>query len=187
MPRALPRRLAALALAGATLAGLTACATADPAPEPTPTTDVAEPPLFDSDEEALAAAVEAYEAYSVTSTAVGYEGGAQPERLSDLVTPDLYSQVEAEFEALHDAGLHIEGAATVSGGELAQYSPEQSPIVSVYFCRDISATRVVDSDGNDVTPEGRQIVQPILAHFEAGEPRQLLVSEIERWSDDSFC
>lgn len=189
MPRT-ARRLAALLLAGATLASLAACAPGESAPTPSPSPVETDAPIFASDEEALAAAISAYEAYSAASAVVGNEGGEGVERLEDTVTPDLYKQLVEEFTALRDANLRIVGEPAISGGSLAERSETQSlASVSAYFCRDVSPTAVVDANGTDVTPASRDAVQPVLAHFvsRADASETLIVESMERWSDASFC
>ena len=79
--RRAPRRLgAALAAAGALALVLTGCV-GSPAPTPSPTPTEAAP-IFASDEEALAAAVKAYELYTRSvASQVTDDGGVEPERV----------------------------------------------------------------------------------------------------------
>ncbi len=89
LKRRAPRRLgAALAAVGALALVLTGCV-GSPAPTQSPTPTEAAP-IFASDEEALAAAVEAYEALSQQRrTKITDDGGAEPERIDPFVTDRL--------------------------------------------------------------------------------------------------
>lgn len=191
MPRT-PRRIVALLLAGAAVAALAACAPAAPAATDAPpdSPEATRAPIFASDEEALAAAVAAFDVYSSASSIVGQEGGQGIERLQSTVAPELYNQLADEFAALGEAGLHIEGEPLIYRGSLAERSESpSSAAVSAYFCRDVSPTRVLDSKGGDVTPTTREAVQALLAHFvsKGDSPETLIVESMERWPDASFC
>ncbi|HEX6365881.1 MAG TPA: hypothetical protein VF000_07010, partial [Agromyces sp.] len=74
--------------------GATPTPTAAPSPSPSPE------PIFASDEEALAAAVEAYERYLRVSQMIGEEGGANPRRILSVVTPEYAEVAIAGFEGM---------------------------------------------------------------------------------------
>ena len=98
--RRAPRRLgAALAAVGALALVLTGCV-GSPAPTPSPTPTEAAP-IFASDEEALAAAIEAYERYRAASQrSRTTEAGSSPNGLRRS------SSLEAMRTALHDEFAH---------------------------------------------------------------------------------
>src|SRR5690606_919779 len=83
----LPLLLITLVLAG--------CTQPDPMPTPPPTPSAA--PVFASDEEALAAAEEAYGKYLETVDAILADGGSNAERLKPLVTSALFEHEREGF------------------------------------------------------------------------------------------
>ena len=187
-PRA-PRRLgSALAAAGALALVLTGCV-GSPAPSPSPTPSEAAP-VFASDEEALAAAVEAYELYSAASKSVTDDGGVEPERVDPYVTESLATALHEEFAAFRESGVRSTGPLATDTESLVEWSQEgDSAAVSIYFCRDVSGVRVVDTAGKDVTPADREERVPSQAFLvsTSKEPETLIVDGIDRWSGDSFC
>lgn len=181
-------RIAALAAAGALALALSACTPeAEPSPEPTPTASTAL--IFASDEEALAAAVEAYEAYESTSHEIAMDGGNKPERIESAVTTEYAEPLKAEFSQYRDAGIHVEGPVSLYGYELVGYQEVDGQMeVSIYVCRDVTEVSVLDSAGLDVTPKDRANVTPLQAFLTGGTASdQLLVDEVELWSGDDFC
>src|SRR5689334_7391674 len=128
-----PPLLAALLLAG--------CTPSDPMPTPPPTSDAA--PVFATDEEALAAAEEAYGKYIATVDAILADGGQNPERLEPLVDDSLYQRELDGFAEFAAAGWRGTGARTFQL-TLQRYEGHE---VSLYSCEDLSGTDVVDSTG----------------------------------------
>ncbi|MET1002316.1 MAG: hypothetical protein ABWZ15_10945, partial [Acidimicrobiia bacterium] len=93
--------LAALAASG--------CAPEPAAPHtPAPTST----PLFASDEEALAAAEEAYAAYQEVSDRILADGGSSPERLLDVATEKQYEYEKPGFDEARSRNFHSTGAST---------------------------------------------------------------------------
>src|SRR5690606_22722214 len=85
---------------------------------PTPTVT----PVFASEEEALAAAEDAYAAYLEMSYLIASEGGLEPERIAPLVTNE---QFERELESLSiysERGLHVDGQTRFDSMMLQQMS-----------------------------------------------------------------
>src|SRR5690606_24012229 len=84
-PLTLDLMRSALALAAATVTVavlLSGCV--QQGPEVTPPPEPSTTPIFASDEEALAAATEAYEAYLAMSDLIAQEGGVNPERIESV-------------------------------------------------------------------------------------------------------
>lgn len=191
MPRP---RVALAAIACALLLGVTACSPADAdGPEasavPPSAAAATDEPIFASDEEALAAAVEAYEAYSEMSELIVREGGVDPTRIEEVVGSEMASEHVREFEALQDAGLRIEGENRSFNARLAEYSENsKGATVSAYFCRDVSGTRVIDEANTDVTPD-RSSISAVVAHFESKTvgSEVLILKDVDVWDDESFC
>jgi hypothetical protein len=180
---------AAVTVAGVLALALSGCVGA-PTPTPTATASSSAEPIFASDEEALAAATEAYERYRSVSATVTAEGGVDAERIDPTVTSDYAMTLHEEFAALAEAGLTIVGATRVHGATLAESAyDEQGATVSIYFCRDVGSVRVLGADGSDVTPADRDDTLPTQAYFVSAshDPAVLLVDGVELWSGEDFC
>jgi hypothetical protein len=134
---------------------LAGCGGGDPIPTlpPTPTAT----PIFASEEEAFAAAEDAYAAYREMSDRISAEGGASPERITAFVTETRLTDELRGFATLREAGLRIEGEASFEVLSVQKY--EELGIdaeVVFYACSDLSGSRVLDETGRDVTPTDRQ-------------------------------
>jgi hypothetical protein len=179
------RTLAAAAGIGALLV-LTGCVGGDPLPtlppEPTST------PIFASEEEALAAAEEAYAAYSAASDLISSEGGVGPERIQPFVTLGQFERELETAEFFRSNGWRTIGSPLTTRFDLQQYNELLgSAEVIVYVCLDVSAVAVVDERGTDVTPTDREPVVPLEVLFLAGPDDVLLVASSEQWPGASFC
>ena len=150
------RSVPTLVVAAIALLALTSCQpdAAPIIPDPVPTTDM----LFESEEEALAAAEEAYGAYLDVSNLILSEGGANPQRLLEVAGEDVYA---VELEGIRDLqakGWHSVGASTIEDVTLQFYDATATtgdPVVVVYACLNVSDVDVLDSDGNSVVSADR--------------------------------
>ncbi|WP_136709496.1 hypothetical protein [Agromyces sp. H66] len=179
----------AIAAAGMFALTLSGC-TGAPESTPTPSAPASADPVFASDEEALAAAVAAYEEYRAASAAVSMDGGADADRVLPYVSERFAPQVLEEFSALQTAGLRLVGSISVDTTSLAGWSAlDGSAEVSIYLCRDVSGARAVNVNGDDVTPDDRDDRVPLQAHLisDTSDPRLLVVDGVEQWSGDDFC
>ena len=188
-----PRATAAV-LSCALLLGTAACASPDgDAPRASttaPSAAATDEPIYASDEEALAAAVEAYEAYSEMSNRIANAGGEGSESIATLVTEDVNEALQAEFAAIREGELRTVGTTIVYGGLLEAWETSEAEIeASALFCRDVSGTRVVRKDGSDATAPDRDVIQAVRVTFVSGpgNPNDLLISGVERWQDESHC
>ena len=176
---ALSVALAALLLSGCTAHGPVHM----PTPSPSPT------PVFASDEEALAAAEAAYREYLRVSDEIAQDGGANPERIAEVVTDDrLPSELDAlaKFPArkVHSVGNSIFGTAS-----LQQYSDIGGTVlIDIYTCLDVSGVRLISESGTDVTPERQDKLSLVIGLESApASPGRLLVSDSDVWDGVSFC
>ena len=189
MRRSRPRVGAALAAAGALALLLSGCTGDAPAPSPSPSADAAEP-IFASDEEALAAAVKAYELYREASAEISARGGEDAESIRPFVTPNHAETMLNEFAALQEAGLRLVGTTSMGTSSLAEVSQTEGVAeVSIYLCRDVGEARVFDAESVDVTPvdrDDRTPLQAFLMSAEKGSP-VLVVDEVIVWSGADFC
>src|SRR5690554_677027 len=142
--------LAAVSLAAAVL--LSGCVLQEPevVPPPESTTE----PVFASDEEALAAATDAYEEYLAMSDLIAQEGGKDPERIAPFVTEEWLEEELTGFELLRDSGRRINGSSSFTNVRIQQNQQEEDgrAYVVIYVCSDESEIQVVDARGDDVTP-----------------------------------
>lgn len=155
-------------------------------PDPSPTA----PPIFASDEEALAAAEAAYGAYVVVSDSVLQEAGADPERALTFVTAEFREEAAAGFTLFAENQWRSEGATTFDSVELQQYSESNEVAeITLYLCLDVTDTRIIDSAGLDVTPTTRDPRLPLVVEMESASEysTDLLQAGSEVWSGNDFC
>lgn len=184
MPRT-ARRLAALLLASATLVSLAACAPGEPEPTPTPSPVETNAPIFASDEEALAAAVAAYEAYLAVSDSITADGGADSDRIRQVTSEGFGTKSEADFAAFNQAGLRTTGSTRVDSARLLE-TDKAKQAVSFYACQDVSEVRLFNSSGADVTPSERDDRVPLVIDT-IMDDAALRVDGNQVWSGDDFC
>ena len=183
---------AALAALGALALMLTGCVGATEA-TPTPTSTQVAPtesaPIFASDEEALAAAVGAYQSYLDVAQMIGEDGGRDPERILDVASASYSEPAIAEYEALNERGYRITGRGDISATSLIERSaPHELPEVSIYACVGVGTTLLVNEAGSDITPKDRKQVVPMVLGFTAETSAQhLLLNTSDPWSGDDFC
>lgn len=177
------------ALSALVLASVTGCESArQQSPSPAPPT--AEP-VFKSEEEALAAAKDAYAAYQAMSTKITAQGGRNPTRIRSYATTDYYPELLGGFESFQARKLVSQGESRFDTVSLTrmQEEPEGRTVVDVYLCSDVSAVRLVDPSGADVTPADRPNRIPLQVGFVAtqSEPSKLLIYREDVWLGKSFC
>ena len=165
---------------------LSGCVEGDPLPTLPPTPSAT--PIFASEEEALAAAEEAYAAYSEVSDLIANDGGVDPERIAPFVT-DEQLQNELDTAAYYrDHGIHSVGSVTVIKTVLQQANESVGTVeVAVYVCLDVESVRVLDNSGNDVTPSDRDPITALEVVLQGDAADSLLVASSDLWSDSSFC
>jgi hypothetical protein len=156
----------------------------DPSPSVTP--------IFESDEEALAAAEAAYAEYLAVSAEILSHGGVDPERLLGVATQELFESELPSLKEFAENGWRSEGASSVDSLSLQSYDPYAAAgdaSVIVYACLDVSATDVFDAEGNSVVSESRPDRTPFETVFAYSPeaPHSLLMSEKSVWTGDDFC
>ncbi|TFD55417.1 hypothetical protein E3T55_01285 [Cryobacterium frigoriphilum] len=183
-------KLVALALA----VGLSGCSAAtEPAPPtstPSPTTAVA--PVFANDDEALAAAIEAYAAYQEMFTAVAAEGAINPERMQAVTSGSYEDLMLQDLSDARAAGLRTTGTTTFDGVMLQRVdesAPSGTSVVVLYLCSDVSQVDVLDA--NDVSQvDADRIPRTALEvgfDWEQGRPGVLTVGSRVAWTGDGVC
>ncbi len=171
-----------------TLAALLLSGCVPSAPPATSTPSPAATPVFASEEDALVAAEAAYAEYLRVSDAITADGGTEPERIEPLVTAEQY-EVELEgFLIYSSRGWKTTGASSFSDVVLQSYR-DQGGIanISLYVCSDISALKIFDSAGSDLTPSEVPERQTLQLFFTTQETSDLLLESAEIWNSESGC
>lgn len=152
---------------------------------------VAEPtsaPVFASDEDALAAAKMAYGNYLVISDLISQQGGVNPDRLKQAVTPELLAHQIEFFGTFAKSGQHQVGLSTITNVKLQRLEDDGygHVTVTIYACTDFSGTRFLDSAGQDVTPTASRAATLEL-EFSLTPLSPLIMSGSGLWSGQSIC
>lgn len=183
------RRPALVGLAIALVVPLAACSDSTRLPQAEPSSEVA--PLFASDEEALAAATEAYRSYIVVSSAVSGSQDADTSLLAEVAVPTHVEDLSASIDSLRSDGLRTQGAPVPFALSLQQYFEEENGDVTVivYVCLDVADYRVVNAAGVDQTPADRddQVGLEVELWAINDLAPTLKVAQSETWSGAELC
>jgi hypothetical protein len=172
----------AAALAALLALPLAACTA--PHAKPTPTATSASTPLFSSDEEALKAATDAYAAYLKMSDTISHDGGANPERIKPYVTASQYERELKGFSSFRSHGVHTTGSTSFDSLQVEKLSRST---IDAYVCVNSAHVRVLNDQGQDITPSGRPERMPFEVGFNAQGESHVLLSRSETWSGKNFC
>ena len=175
-------RVKALILVPLVAVTLTACA-AQVTPAPTSTEAVTEKPLFATDEEALSAAQAAYANYLEVSDQIARDGGANPERLEGLVSPELYKESADVFKSYLSNSSHVDGSTQFDSLHISEITTSSA---SYYVCLDVSNTRILSSIGMDQTPPDRPSRIPLIFQIQKAS-NNFTIESSEVWTGRNFC
>jgi hypothetical protein len=163
----------------------------EPTPQPTSNSPTAAAPVFASDEEALAAATEAYANYLDVADAIVREGGANASRITPYVSERLAASELESFASLRERNLRGVGESSYSNFTLQQTSlgGTGTNVVSAYVCSDLSGTDVIDENGQSVVSPGRKAKTPYEVTFDVSpdDPQALVVASITIWNGGDVC
>ncbi|BAU31882.1 hypothetical protein [Microcella alkaliphila] len=175
--------LAALALG----AGLAACADTTRIP-PAPTDTGAAEPLFASDEEALAAAVAAYEEYAAVVDAL-LARDAPTTQLREVAEIKIAESTEAEIEEFLGGGYTATAPREISASQLQGRISEEdgSELVVLYVCEDLTNVDVVDEAGESVVGERTNPRTEIEVVIRVKPDFEGVVTEREVWNGSGIC
>jgi hypothetical protein len=163
---------------------LSGCAPSDTSTPPEPTETFVAP--YATDEEALAAAEQAYGAFVRLSTEILTQGGAEPERLERVVTGDFLESSIEGLRKFREEGKTQTGTSKIVDAELQRYSPTSGSreVITIYVCRDISAVDVFDASGHSTVTPGRDDSSIMQVTFDYDDTREvLLVSDQQLWGE----
>lgn len=174
MTTTLLRAVSALAAAGLLVGMLSACTPeAEPTPEPTKTA------AFATDEEAFAAAEETYRAFVHENSR---PDGDEEAYLAGIA---LKEHLKGE-QQLKDAGIRGVGEAVVKSFDIAASSlSADRTSLTAEACVDITAVRVLDTNGHDVTPESRPTMIATRVEMEFSGSQFLIYEDLDR--DNAEC
>ncbi|GMA92017.1 hypothetical protein [Homoserinibacter gongjuensis] len=138
--------------------------------------------MFASDEEALAAAEEAYGKFLAAADTVLANGGIYDEQLAGLATDEVIANESKSFDTFRTNGWRLVGSSEFEM-TLQRYGSDG---VVAYSCDDIGGTDVVDSSGSSVVSSDR----PVQVAFEVAfslEDGHLLLANRTRWDGSGVC
>jgi hypothetical protein len=177
--------MAAVACAAALLFSLAGCA-GQPTPQPTSAQPTVAP-VFDSDEEALAAATEAYANYLKLSNEIAHDGGNHAERISEVATGEAMETEIRSLEGMRSAGTVGVGDVGFDNFTL-QSTDLSSGSVIAYVCLDVSGADVVDAAGTSVLPPDRVESLPLeIGFIFQTSLKRLLLERTQVWDGENFC
>ncbi|MFP7760946.1 hypothetical protein [Marisediminicola sp. LYQ85] len=180
-----PARVGAFGAAAILTVILAGCATA--APTPAPSASPQSDPVFATEEEALAAAEEAYAEYLAVSDEVAQDGWADTNALHDVARSEALQQDLEDAAMLSGEGNAQIGQTTFSRLRLQDWGSEKA--LTAYVCLDVSAVDIVNEDGDSTVPTERLDLYPLeieLAHVD-GSTDDLLLTRSDLWSGENFC
>jgi hypothetical protein len=184
----LKRRVAVVACVGFLLISSAGCAA-----ERTPVQPSATPtaqPVFASDEEALAAATEAYANYLKAYDAY-WAGLITKAEYLDLSTGSVHQGEVESMAEWEQKGWKAVGKTTFDSIRLQSVSQSDSGHwhVRAYLCADATEGDVLNADGISVAQPDRPLRLPLEIEFLASsdKPVDLKIAESKVWSGTNFC
>jgi hypothetical protein len=178
-------RTLAVTVAGILL--LAGCGGGDPIPTlpPTPSST----PIFASEEDALAAAEEAYAAYLAAWDRIASEGGVDPERIAAFTTGDFFESELEGLETFRDNQWRTIGQSVLHSANLqfADLTGNDPTPVAAYVCVDVSAVDVRDESGASVVSPDRPALQAFEVFFAVSDAGGLVPAASNPWEPESIC
>jgi hypothetical protein len=188
------RAAAALFFFVGTLSGCVAAPapsnTAEPVAVATPVPTEA-PPVFASNDEALAAATAAYANYLAAGDGAGAVGSDSWNSYLSLTTNSERTGVVKAREKMKENGWSFTGTTTFDSMVIQSSNamPDGSWEIRAYLCLDLSGSGMVNTSGASQINPDRQLRSPMVVVFVAPKEKshQLLISESPIWSGSNFC
>ena len=163
----------------------------DNEPDPTQSPDPSPTPLFESDEEALAAAEEAYGRYQAVEAEILADGGENSERIDGLAVRDALLAAEEGFADYRANGYRNIGSTNFETVELQHYSASSKDgldVVGLYICLDFSSQDVVNAENISVVRPGRVVRQAFEVSFDIAQSGDdLVLAAREPWGSNDIC
>ena len=169
---------------------LTGC-TPEPAPRATETAAPTDAPVFASDEEALAAATEAYAAYLAAGDAAEESGTPSRAHFFSLSTGDAHKQDLSVAASFDERGWRQVGSTSFDSMSIqsTEINADSRWEIKAYVCLDVTNSDIVDSSGTSVAKADRSLRLPLEVAFlgtgQSGDHLQITESKV--WSGSNFC
>jgi hypothetical protein len=185
--------ISVLVLAAGTLTGCADASTPTQTTRPAASTPEASqhPPIFASNDEALAAAQAAYTKYLTAGDTAGAIGTESWNTYLSLTTGSEHAGVLKARETMRENGWSFTGTTTFDSMVIQSSNalPDGSWEIRAYLCLDLSGSDMVDNSGVSRINHGRQRRSPMVVVFVSSQdsPEQLLISESPIWSGSNFC
>ncbi|MDJ0339480.1 hypothetical protein [Cryobacterium sp. PH31-O1] len=190
------RSAAALFLAVGALSGCSAVPAPAPtdsaAPVPAATSAPTEtPPIFASNEEALAAAKAAYSNYLAAGDTAGEIGSDSWIGFLALSTGTEHDATVQSKELMKERGWSFIGVTRFDSMTVQSSRPlaDSTWEIRTYLCLDLRDTDTVNEAGDSVVKENGSLRSPMVVVFVTANANsnQLLISESPIWSGSDFC
>ncbi|MFC5928803.1 hypothetical protein [Cryobacterium melibiosiphilum] len=163
-----------LVLAVASTLVVSGCsATPEPAPPPTASPTALTAPFFDSHEDALAAATQAYAAYSEQAAALFSTPGSNPELIRTVASEEFADALIAEALQIRADGLQIAGQNSFDGVTLQsvdETTAAGSGVVVVQLCLDVSGSDIINTSGVSIVDKTLPARSPYVVSFDWQDP-----------------
>jgi hypothetical protein len=181
-----PRTLPLLVAAVLTLATATACS---PTPESIePTSEPTGTPLFATDDEALAAATQAYAAYLAVTDEVLQSGGRETDQVKSVAEDSALDEILQDAEEFEQAGYRTTGSKIATSVVLQSYDSISRPeVVTVYVCENVAAVDLLDSSGLSIVSPTRPDATAFEVQIRVIDLGELRVVQRKLWDGDGIC
>jgi hypothetical protein len=154
-------------------------------PDPTQSPDPSPSPLFESDEEALAAAEEAYGRYLRAVDAALQSGGRDTDLLVKTASGEALNSAQSDVSDFAANGLRTIGDTRINAIILQSIDAAS---ITVYVCEDVSGVDLLDSTGvSIVSPDRMTLTSFEVALEQSGVMPELIVQERTVWEGESVC
>lgn len=169
---------------------LTGC-TPEPAPRASETSVPTDAPVFASDEEALAAATEAYATYLAAGDAAEEAGTPSREHFLSLSSGEAHESDLSVAASFDEKGWKQVGSTSFDSMTIqsAEINEDEKLEIRVYVCLDVTNSDIVDSSGVSVSQSDRPLRMPLAVAFvgtdQSNDHFQMTESRV--WSGSNFC
>jgi hypothetical protein len=187
---------AVLFVAAGTLTGCMATPGPDASNTPAPAAATTpapteKPPLFASNDEALAAATAAFTNYLAAGDSAGAIGSDSWNAYMALTVGTAQEGDIAARKVLVEDARSLTGTTAFDSMAIQSSSaqPDLTWEIRTYLCLDVSGGHMIDANGNNVSTPYRQTRLPLVVVFvsPSDQSTQLLISESRVWSGTNFC
>ncbi|MER3389136.1 MAG: hypothetical protein RJQ01_03805 [Microcella sp.] len=147
-----------------------------------------EAPLFASDEEALAAATEAYEEFLAALDAVLADPSGSQSTLERLASGDALLEAQDSIESFRERRWRLLGSRQVLNSTLQQVNHLSGIAeVSIYVCETTEGTDVIDEGGESQVADEREELTSFELILRFEEPETGVLHTRSLWPSEEIC